>query len=113
MESENSQKSAPTSKRANAKTMRGVYERNPGEWWIRYADTTGRIRREKAGTWAAARDLYHKRKTEVLQGRKLPEKLRRPRVSFAEISKDARSNIPKPIKFAKHIESIIGTWKLC
>jgi integrase len=61
----------------------------PGEWWIRYADVTGRIRREKAGTWVAARDLYSKRKTEVLQGRKLPEKLRRARVSFGEIAKDA------------------------
>lgn len=50
---------------------------------------TGRIRREKAGTKDNASKLYYKRKTQALEGRKLPEKLRRPRVSFAEIAKDA------------------------
>jgi hypothetical protein len=53
--------------------VRGVYERKPGVWWIRYADATGRIRREKAGTKSAAQTLYRKRKTEALQGKKLPE----------------------------------------
>jgi len=33
--------------------------------------------------------LYHKRKTEALEGKKLPEKLRRAAVSFATIAKDA------------------------
>jgi site-specific recombinase XerD len=71
--------------------LRGIYERQPGSkiWWIRYADTTGRIRREKAGTRGAAIKLYQKRKTEVLQGKKLPENLRAPMVGFAELAKDA------------------------
>ncbi|HKW35435.1 MAG TPA: site-specific integrase [Candidatus Acidoferrum sp.] len=71
--------------------LRGIYEREPGSsiWWIRYADTTGRIRREKAGTKGAAIKLYQKRKTEVLQGKKLPENLRAPMVGFAELAKDA------------------------
>jgi hypothetical protein len=58
---------------------RGIYERDPGNevWWIRYADVSGRIRREKAGTKSAAITLYRKRKTEVLQGKKLPELLNR------------------------------------
>jgi len=71
--------------------LRGIYEKQPGSkiWWIRYADGTGRIRREKAGTRGAAIKLYQKRKTEVLQGKKLPENLRAPMVAFAELSKDA------------------------
>jgi site-specific recombinase XerD len=71
--------------------VRGIYEKVPksGEWWIRYADSTGRIRREKAGSRDWALKLYRKRKTEVLQGKKLPETLRRKEASFAEIVKDA------------------------
>jgi site-specific recombinase XerD len=49
----------------------------------------GRIRREKAGTKSSALTLYRKRKTESLQRKKLPENLRRPTVSFAELSRDA------------------------
>jgi site-specific recombinase XerD len=78
-------------KEAEEHKLRGIYERQPGSkiWWIRYADATGRIRREKAGTRGAAIKLYQKRKTEVLQGKKLPENLRAPMVGFAELSKDA------------------------
>ncbi|HEV2491970.1 MAG TPA: site-specific integrase [Terriglobia bacterium] len=71
--------------------QKGVFEKTPGSdvWWIRYADATGRIRREKAGTKGAANTLYHKRKTEALQGRKLPETLRRRVVLFRELCGDA------------------------
>ena len=71
--------------------LRGIYEREPGSniWWIRYADATGRIRREKAGTKGAAIKLYQKRKTEVLQGKKLPESLRRREIKFSELAQDA------------------------
>ena len=58
---------------------RGVFQKLPGKnmpWWIRYTDSQGRLRREKAGTWAAACDLYSQRKNEALEGRKLPENLR-------------------------------------
>lgn len=70
--------------------LRGVYEKVPGsgEWWVRHADSQGRLRREKAGTKSAALALYRKRKTQALEGRKLPEKLRRPPVTFAELSVD-------------------------
>ena len=69
----------------------GLFEKLPGSrvWWIRYADSMGRIRREKAGTKSAAIDLYRKRKTEALQGKKLPESLRKPAVSFAGLAQDA------------------------
>lgn len=72
-------------------SQRGIFEKVPrsGEWWIRYADAAGRIRREKAGSKGAAIDLYRKRKTHVLEGRKLPEKLRSASVSFDEIVRDA------------------------
>ncbi len=69
--------------------VRGVYEREPGVWYIRYVDSQGRYRREKAGTKGAAIDLYRKRKTEALMGKKLPEKLRRATVTFADIAHDA------------------------
>jgi site-specific recombinase XerD len=71
--------------------QRGIYEKAPGSgvWWVRYADVMGRIRREKAGTKSSALTLYRKRKTEALQGKKLPENLRAPVASFAELAKDA------------------------
>jgi len=59
--------------------QRGIFEKVPGSGvsGVRYVDTQGRYRREKGGTKSAAIMLYRKRKTEALQGRKLPEKLRR------------------------------------
>jgi site-specific recombinase XerD len=79
----------PTSK--TRRKVRGIYEKAPGSgvWWIRYADSMGRIRREKAGPKGAAITLYRKRKTEALQGKKSPENLRAPMVSFAELCRDA------------------------
>jgi hypothetical protein len=76
---------------AEKRAPRGVYEKVPGSevWWVRFADETGRIRRERAGTKGAAIKLYQKRKTEVLQGKKLPETLRRRVVKFSEIADDA------------------------
>jgi len=58
-------------------------------WWARYVDAEGRYRREKAGTKSTAIDLYRKRKTEALQGKKLPERLRRRVVPFGELCDDA------------------------
>lgn len=71
--------------------QRGIFEKVPGSrvWWVRHADADGRLRREKAGTKSAALNLYRKRKTEALEGKKLPEKLRRLPVAFTEIARDA------------------------
>ena len=60
-----------------------------GVWWIRYVDAQGRYRREKAGTWGNADKLLVKRKSEALQGKKLPETLRQRVVLFGEIGDDA------------------------
>src|SRR5580658_5217297 len=73
------------------KKVRGIYEKVAGSdvWWIRYADASGRIRRERVGSKAAAIKLYQKRKTEVLQGKKLPEQFRAKSVTFNELADDA------------------------
>jgi site-specific recombinase XerD len=75
------------------KLPHGIFEKVPGSkvFWIRYADCAGKIRREKAGALGAAKMLLSKRKTEVLQGRKLPETLRGRGVRFEEIAEDALS----------------------
>lgn len=72
------------------KKIRGVFEKVPesGIWWIRYADSNGKIRREKVGRKSDALALYQKRKTEVLQGAKLPENLRKRSVLFSELAAD-------------------------
>jgi integrase len=70
--------------------QRGVFEKVPGSgvWWICYFDTDSRKRREKVGRKSVAIQLYRKRKTEVLEGKKLPDKLRARKVSFAELAED-------------------------
>ena len=72
------------------KKIRGVFEKVPGSgiWWICFFDADGRKRREKAGRKSAAIELYRKRKTQAMEGKKLPEKLRARKVSFAELAKD-------------------------
>ena len=75
------------------KKVRGVFEKDPGSgiWWIQYFDADGRRRREKADTRSNAIDLVRKRKTEVLSGKKLPEKLRARLVRFEELANDAET----------------------
>jgi site-specific recombinase XerD len=74
--------------RADARKTRGVFEKVPssGVWWIRYADAGGRIRREKVGPKGAATQLYHKRKTEVRQRKKLPENFREKPTTFSQLA---------------------------
>jgi len=55
-------------RRARAgKPDRGIFEKVPGSgiWWIRYVDSQGRYRREKAGLWGTADKLLSKRRTEA------------------------------------------------
>ncbi len=80
-------------KKPAVKVRRGLFEKiaGSGVWWIRYTDGFGTYRREKAGTWAVAKQLLSKRQTEALQRKKLPESLRRPTVLFSEIAEDAMS----------------------
>jgi integrase len=71
--------------------QRGVFEKvkGSGVWWVRYALASGRQRREKVGTKSAAIAYYRKQKTAVHEGKKLPDKVRRPPTSFEELAKDA------------------------
>jgi len=55
----------------------------------RVFDQFGRRHREKAGTKNVAIKLYGKRKQQVLEGKKLPELLRRPSVNFGQLLDDA------------------------
>jgi hypothetical protein len=73
------------------KKVRGVFEKISGSdiWWICYFDADGRKRREKVGRKGAAIDLYRKRKTEIMEGRKLPGRIRARKVSFSELGQDA------------------------
>src|SRR5580704_11014236 len=73
------------------KKVRGAFEKVAGSgiWWIQYFDAQGRRRREKAGLKSSAIILYRKRKTEVLEGKKLPERLRSKAISFSILAEDA------------------------
>jgi len=69
----------------------GIFEKDPGSgvWWICYFDQFGKKRREKPGTKSVAIKLYGKRKQQVLEGKKLPENLRKPSVKFNQLLDDA------------------------
>jgi integrase len=74
-----------------SKKPRGIYEKLSGSnvWWVRYADGTGRIRREKVGNKGSAIKLYSKRKTEVMQRIKLPENFKAKPVEMQELINEA------------------------
>jgi integrase len=73
------------------KAERGVFEKVPGSgvWWVRYTDSAGVYRREKAGTWSMAKDLLVSRQDQARRGIKLPDTLRRRSITFSEIAEDA------------------------
>ncbi len=71
--------------------MRGIFEKIPGSgvFWIHYYDAEGNRRREKAGRKSAAIALYRKRKTEALEGKKLPKCLRQRPITLGELADEA------------------------
>ena len=73
------------------KNPRGLYEKEVGSgvWWIRYADGTGRIHREKIGSFNRAKNAYTMRKADILYNRKFPDTMRVVPVAFRQISADA------------------------
>jgi|ERR1035437_141523 integrase len=58
------------------KKVRGVFEKDPvnrpGEWWVRWTDTEGKLHREKEGTKTAARSAYIRHKNEAREGKIVP-----------------------------------------
>lgn len=70
--------------------QRGLFEKVPasGEWWIRYADATGRIRREKVGKFEEAETRLKLRKEEAKLGTLPRLAWRRRPVLFRKIAED-------------------------
>src|ERR1700761_9542442 len=70
--------------------IRGIYEKIPGSgvWWIRWTDSEGKLHREKAGRRSDAKTLVDKRRTEILQQKKLPEQFRK-KIAFNTLCDDA------------------------
>jgi integrase len=95
-----------TAKRKKPTKVRGVYEKVKGSniWWICYKQGSVR-KREKVGARGAAIKLYHKRKTELLEGKKLPQNLRKRGVTFEVLAGEAETwseeNHPKDIRTVK------------
>src|SRR5215510_15953747 len=76
-------------RKAGGQKHRGVYEHPKGSnvWWVLYYDQFGKRHREKVGPKGLAIIAYQKRKTEIREGKFLPEKVneRRRAVLFEDI----------------------------
>lgn len=93
---------------------RGLFERPPesGIWWIQFNDSDGKKKREKAGTKANARALYQKRKSEVLQGKKLPELNRREKLwTLQQVIATHLSEVRVRCKDVESQERYARVWK--
>lgn len=73
------------------KRTRGIFEKIPGSgvWWIQYADASGRIHREKVGSFEEAETRRRIRKEEARLGVLPKLAWRRRPVLFSKIAKDA------------------------
>jgi len=73
------------------RAQRGIFEKvlGSGEFWIRYADAAGRIRREKVGTFEEAETRLKLRKEEAKLGALPRLAWRRRPVLFRRIAEDA------------------------
>jgi site-specific recombinase XerD len=74
------------SKRATGTIDRGLWEREPDVWWIRYRDADGKLHREKVGRKSAARSVLNKRREDRRVGTKLPDNIRYEGVRFSELA---------------------------
>lgn len=95
---------------------RGVYEKIPGsgDYWIRYADDKGKIRRQHVGkSLAAARDLAEQRRTEVRHGKFDPGsvgKQRRKKMTVGEMFKEKGPEIHQQAKAETHPVELDLEW---
>jgi hypothetical protein len=94
---------------------RGVFERPAGSgiWWVRYADGSGKIHREKVGPKGLARKVYEKRKVQVREGKFFPEQIRSkgPGPTFAEAIDEYVSRHEPLWKAFGEWKRIAGKWK--
>ena len=77
-------------KETEEKKYRGVFEKGPGsgDWWIQYFDAAGKRHREKVGKLNSAKKLVELRRSQRLEGRKMPKPRTRP-VLFSELTNQA------------------------
>ncbi len=83
---------------------RGIFEKVPGsgKFWIRFADATGRIRREKVGTFEQAETRLKLRKEEAKLGALPRLAWRRRPVLFRKIAEDALAYADQHKRSAKN-----------
>ncbi len=83
-------------------TQTNAQTRARGDWYIRYTDQHGKLRKERVGPRNLAIELYRKRKTEVREGRFFPEMAKKPVVLFDEIAEDFLAYSREHKKSAEH-----------
>ncbi len=92
---------------AEEEHIRGVYEKVPGsnDWWVRWNDSEGKLRRQKVGRKSAAIAAYRKHKDEARAGVIVPTLRNTKRVTINDLielalahtkdHKDARNYVSK------------------
>ena len=91
---------------------KGLFKRRGSpNWWIRYADRTGRIRRESTGTTVKklAREILAKRKVEVAENRNLDVR-KLPKTTFFQLCEQWWDTWGKH-KRMKGLENMLNIWK--
>ncbi len=94
-------------KESEKRLPRGVYEKVPGsgDYWIRYADPSGKIRRQHVGrSLAAARDIAERRRSEVRQGKFDPESVGRQRRHKMTVAEMFATYLPLRVKVRNKVE---------
>lgn len=106
------------------KLPRGVYEKVPGskDYWIRFADPTGKIRRQHVGkSLAAAKEIVEQRRTEVRLGKFNPDsvgKRRRQKMTIAEMFSHYRKlrhdvrNVGEDLRYGEYWTGLFGEYEL-
>jgi hypothetical protein len=92
-------------------TQTNAQTRARGDWYIRYTDQHGKLRKERVGPRNLAIELYRKRKTEVREGRFFPEVTQPRIVLFEEIAEDFLAYSLEHKKSAAHDEARMSRLK--
>jgi hypothetical protein len=90
---------------------RGVFERSPGVWWVRYADETGQVHRERVGPKGLALKVYQKRKNEVQERRFFPERIARRDMPLCEMIDKYLDRAASRLRHFYHYQRYGRYWK--
>jgi integrase len=101
----------------HTKLSRGIFWRDCA-YWIRYADRSGHMHREKIGPFLRqAEAAYRKRKSEVREGKFFPEKLKQRTVLFRELARDFLAYSKQNKRSYPHdvarMETLSRLWRDC